>query len=922
MLSTALSIPLLLASAAAAVQYIELAEGWEHTTRGPWAIRVDQRDLLAMRHPWTPSEEGNYAQATRTVQAPADWDGPVRLGFYVSDDYHTGAVPGTPAADAYTAHRRKQVLVNDALVWSVDVSDPAVPGESPWVEVALPELPESRTLRIQLVAFDSRASAETARGDYYRPPTPGLAREADPDASRFRTTVYWGDLALISGEETLTPRPRPSERRVLARHHETWPPVPDAASWRGKSAALSIAAPEHPPAPGFPLEMGIPFPEGAVPGPGDFRLRRGGAPVHAQKTVESTWPDGSVRWATVRLPVKPGERTVELSFREDTARPPAAPKIRDEGDGTAQVELGSVALALGAGDPIQAVAWKGKPVLERAGIVMERGGVVVPGTADTWRVVEEGPFCTVLAIDGRFEGLDRTHGAFVLYVSAYRDLPWLKLWLRVFNDTATPLNIAHLRLELLQADPPESVTLPHGDVAGDFDLIAAGPDSYRVSDSEQAVDGPFYAQWATGALAVKHFYELFPKGLSRAGNTIALDLFAGGASPITLHPGEAKSHEVWLGLGAVDGKALAAAVAEPPIFQAPEYYCNTGVFGPAAPITAESALARHLAATYEGKTWRELGQSLGLRHFPDSAYLGSPRAWSNNYNGRMMGLWMTWLMTGDRAWFDRATAMCAHLMDVAVAHTEVPGEDWIGAMLGPGPDHRGAPWSPMLRGEGFGLYARLAANPEAHEAFLGVADYCVRSRAGLRGETARHAAAPFATIVAAYRETGEMTFLEAGAERLAAMLKRADRRRGVWLDWHGSESYPGNVPWMAAQLAGPLWSWYEMTGDVEAAQLLVGLAESLICEGAPWEAPGAMATYSPNPRYPRVASLDPFIIPLIAAAGDLTGDSRFEEAARAQWAHWNSAPEFGSVFNLWWHWPWLNSWVAGISEDDAQAAAP
>ncbi|HRE15124.1 MAG TPA: hypothetical protein PLD37_13090, partial [Usitatibacteraceae bacterium] len=31
---------------------------------------------------------------------------------------------------------------------------------------------------------------------------------------------------------------------------------------------------------------------------------------------------------------------------------------------------------------------------------------------------------------------------------------------------------------------------------------------------------------------------------------------------------------------------------------------------------------------------------------------------------------------------------------------------------------------------------------------------------------------------------------------------------------------------------------------------VVGLAETVICEHTPWEKPGAMRTYSPNPRFP------------------------------------------------------------------------
>lgn len=111
---------------------------------------------------------------------------------------------------------------------------------------------------------------------------------------------------------------------------------------------------------------------------------------------------------------------------------------------------------------------------------------------------------------------------------------------------------------------------------------------------------------------------------------------------------------------------------------------------------------------------------------------------------------------------------------------------------------------------------------------------------------------------------------------------------------------------MAATLAGPLYAWYQMTGDVEAAQLLVGLAETVICENTPWDKPGAMRTYSPNPRFPETTAYDPAVLPLLLAAHELTGDAFFLDAAKAQWARWQAAPAFLPVFNLAWQWPWAS----------------
>ncbi|MBL7647724.1 MAG: hypothetical protein JNK74_16180 [Candidatus Hydrogenedentes bacterium] len=901
-----------------AMQYIDFDSGWTHESKGPWQTRVDHRGLLAMHHPWVPSGQGNLAMSWKDVAIPDDWTGDVALTFYQSDDYHTN--PADPAgaalpAEGFVGHRRKQILVNNLPVWNEDVSDPVRPGTSLYIHVPIKLAPDQRRFRIALVAFDNEASTVQTRHDYYRPPTPEMTREKDPDAGRFRTTIYWGDLALVHGDAEYAARPRPSERLVLERHNEHWPRKAETKRWAGKSFDLQISAPGGIPESGFPLEMGLPLPRGVAQSRRDFRLRVGGAGIHVAKSVGATWQDESLRWAQVRFPVKPGMNSVALSFGEDTARAPSQIAIR-EGDAGIIVDGGAVSWSSASGIPLSRIALNKKGIVENLRLSLEVSGEVVPGTNQGWHVVESESTYACVALDGRFDGQSESFGSYTLYVSSYQGLPCLKLWLRYFNDTARKIDLSHFRMEFELSDPPTEVNLPHGTVKGDFTLVQNDAARYRIGESDIAVDRPVFVQWKDGALASKNFRELFPKGISRYGGNLALDLCAGANSPVGITPGEASSHEVWLALGKQDGAALAKVVEQPPILQNPEYWCATGVLGPAAPLPKEHPLAAHLEVTCAEKDWVALGQSLGMRHFTDGPYLGRAGEWANDYDGRMLGLWYLWAMTGDRAWFDRAAATSAHLMDVAIVHSEIPERDWMGALHGPGANHVAGPWMPALQADGLALYGQLTGNAEAQIDFLGVADFCVRTGAGLQGVSVRHYGAPFANLCAAYLETGEVAFLEAGAARLEAMYKRMDRRRGAWIDWHGSEVYPGTTPWMAAQLAGPLYAWYDRTGDVEAAQLLVGLAETIICENTPWDRPGAMRTYSPNPRFPETTAYDPFVLPLLLAAHELTGDAFFLDAAEAQWTRWQAAPTYLPVFNLAWHWPWVNT---KLSVENGQA---
>lgn len=892
-----------------AMEYIDFESGWTQESKGPWQTRVDHRGLLAMQHPWIPSEQGNFAMSWKDVTLPDDWQGDVALTFYQSDDYHTN--PSDPAgaglsADGFIGHRRKQVLVNNVPVWSEDVSDPVRPGTALYIHVPLTLDPTIRTLRVALLVFDNEASTVSLRNDYYRPSEPARPRENDPDATRFRTTVYWGDLALVHGDSGFSTRPRPSERKVLDRHNEHWPIKADRGRWKDQTVRFEISAPAGIPESGFPLEMGIPLPQGMVTRPANFRLSMGNKNMFAQKSATATWPDDSLRWARVSFPVKAGMNTISMAFVEDSAKAPPEIRIQDIESTSLSVDAGGMGWTTTPGTPLSKIVKSKETIVDTLRLSVESSGESVPGTNEHWRVVESGPYFACVALEGRFEGLSQPYGSYALYVTSYQGLPYLKLWLRLFNDTTGNLDLAHVRVELALPMPPAELTLPHGRIEGDFNLTQVDAGQYTVAGEAHPSDKPFFVQWDRGALAVRNFRELFPKGLSLSGNVLTVDLCAGGNRPISFTPGEASSHEIWLGLGKQDGAALAAVVEQPPILQNAEYWCATGVLGPVSPLPKENPLSKHLLDTYGGKDWSALGQSLGLRHFPDGPYLGRASEWSNNYDGRMLGLWSLWAMTGERAWFDRASAVCAHVMDVAIVHSDIPGRDWTGALHGPGANHVSGPWTPALQVEGLALYGYLTGNPEADLDFLGVADYCVRSGAGLQGVTVRHYASPFATLCAAYRDTGEVAFLEAGTARLEAMLKRIDRRRGAWIDWHGSEVYPGTIPWMAAQLAAPLYTWYQMTGDVEAAQLLVGLAETVVCENTPWDKPGEMRTYSPNPRFPETTAYDPVVLPLLLAAHELTGDDFFREAAETQWKRWLTNPEYLPMFNLAWSWPWLN----------------
>ena len=499
-----------------------------------------------------------------------------------------------------------------------------------------------------------------------------------------------------------------------------------------------------------------------------------------------------------------------------------------------------------------------------------------------------------------------------MYLTAFAQVPYIQIWMRLFNDTDAPLPVESLRMEFeLNEAPRDSVAVGQGfdkpwEIAQDSaDARVASFGDSGLPDQPLASDTPFYLQRGALTIAVPRFQQLHPKAAASREGAVAIDLIAAGDRPIVFTPGEAKSHTVWLAFGEDEPAAFAAAAERPPIWSAPDYYARSGALGLAATATGLPKFGAGLEASYAGKDWRQLGYSLGVRDFPDQVYMGKPGSWRNNYYDRLLGAWAAWTLTGSPEWHDRALEISALLSDVGIVHSDVPGKDWLGALHGPGENHVAGPWNPTLRVEGLVWTEKLTGWPELREEWLGVADFVVRTRAGANGGSVRQHAGPFAALVSAYAETGEPHFHGEAVERIELFRQNMDRRRGVWPDMHGSRVYRGNVPWMVAQLAGPLCRWYHLTGDLDAAQIVVGMAESMICENTPWDEPGNLSGYSHNPHFSITRSYDPIILPVLFTAYELTGDDFFLDAAKAQWYRWAKSDVFDSVFNTFWHTPWL-----------------
>ena len=428
---------------------------------------------------------------------------------------------------------------------------------------------------------------------------------------------------------------------------------------------------------------------------------------------------------------------------------------------------------------------------------------------------------------------------------------------------------------------------------------------------------------------VRHFRPQFPKAMEFEDGRLRISLFE--ASPDRPHylptEGEAKRHEIWLGLwnGRLTTEEMERAAgyfARPSRLFNPDYFCASGGFGYATPHD-ETRFAD--LDTLVQKRYGEIaaGQFYvnGIRHWGDKPYGKSDVAWCNGYYDMQQGLASEYLMTGDPRWFDHLEATVRHIMDIDVCHASSDHPDWIGAIHcgHDGRNHTSAyPWNPGQRIKGTLAYWRLTGDVDAREAALGIADSAVRAKRGIGAHSVRDHAGILYCLTAAYDETRDPKYLEAARRVAHDAMGRIDRRRGCYSEVHGNIGYRGNVPWMCAQLAEPMYYYYRQSGDVEAASTVVGLAESILAENRTRDVPGDVYGYSHNPHFGKSTGYYLLIASTVLYAYELSNEEYFLANARAMYDLLIRDKNIDTVRNCYWNTPTLLYYLKRytMQEDD------
>jgi len=196
--------------------------------------------------------------------------------------------------------------------------------------------------------------------------------------------------------------------------------------------------------------------------------------------------------------------------------------------------------------------------------------------------------------------------------------------------------------------------------------------------------------WALTA-GIRHFWQNYPKEIAIEGGALHLCAYPIHADePLHLHIGTAKTHSAFIFVNGRDGcdeaLEIVRAFDEPPIyFPSVDWYCESKLWGNIVPrrkgkFRLFEVLADR-AIEYDFQKRRERLNGYGMLDFGDIPW-GS-NTWANLETAYDHGLFIHFIRTGKRIYFDLFEQAVWHFRDVDVNRADVDGIDW-GLWLMPG----------------------------------------------------------------------------------------------------------------------------------------------------------------------------------------------------------------------------------------------
>ena len=639
----------------------------------------------------------------------------------------------------------------------------------------------------------------------------------------------------------------------------------------------------------WPVSSGIPMAQGELKDDGAAALFDvQGDQVPLQTEVLARWPDGSIRWLLVDFQTDLAadeKKAFVLRYGADVKRAAVDNPVRimTQLDGTVVVEPGPVRLEYGATDETPFFFPQGKATLIHGtgdrksehcltdngasdGVTLradtEKGEPYKPRITQV-AVEQAGPVRACIRVSGRHGDLrDDKAFAYVARIHAWRGRPYVRVHYTLVNDCQEAVMAG---LDALGATFSVQSGGERWCVLGG--KYVHGGRFFQVDDEHCLLDGQPAGRRASGwaaagnddggiAVGLREFWQNWPKAIAASPGAVTLDLCprlpAGlyDGKPLleetklyyylrdgqyTLKVGVAKTHEFWVKYlpAKPDVQRLSEffRAAERPLLATcePAYACATKAAGefPAADPEKYAGYDAALDRAMEGHLKaRDKTREYGMLNYGD--WYGERGVnWGNLEYDLAHGLFIQYLRTGQRRWFERAEQAARHHIDVDVVHAVNPhlknaygapprvGDVWLHCVGHTGGYYQDAALPvdrtyQMGHSTNFGHvwvsgdldYYHLTGDRRARDVSIQIADAMVAHMPTQYGTHIRSLGWPMILVLDAYAATGDKKYLDAATANWHVLREHIDWDKG-WVIrlakghcLHEDRQCYGNVPFM------------------------------------------------------------------------------------------------------------------------------
>lgn len=571
--------------------------------------------------------------------------------------------------------------------------------------------------------------------------------------------------------------------------------------------------------------FGLPFPEGVVR---DAAQLRSGTPLQARPLA--TWRDGSLRWALVDLPaaVKPGgSDVVRVTWSGTGAVPEPRQRVsvQEQADGLS-IDTGAAVLRIRTGEArwlsLKGTGGELNGPEERV-VATEADGTPVALTArpPTRITVEDsGPLRARVRVEGWLEDALRKPVLRYRYRLDARAGSASVGVLHTFTRLSPRKMLLVRGYRLRFATPPGDDRTQFGGAGAVLDgaagarleQLSAAEYGFRSSEGSAPVTGTRADGWVScgkdGALlvALKQFWQQFPKALEREPNGVAVDLWA-GAGAFEADQGLSKSHELLLSVNAA-GEKRAAALAdlrEPLFGTAPaEWYCATRSLGVLAPYSL-AKYPQYETEVEAAADLQERSHPYGMRDYGDN-YFGGPYKGIHSFQDLEYDVsynqFMQFARTGARKYLDIGLREARHGGDIDLKHDA-------------GPQWKHSPRHTTTEAELGHVFCRgliastwLTGNPEGLENARILGDWLVKVVENPRSQgNERQIGWALYALTGIYEATWDARYLRAMKANVDRLLAGQDALGRF------SIRYDNRISFFYGITLSGLVKYYEVTGD-------------------------------------------------------------------------------------------------------------